>query len=463
MKKRVLTGLAVVATAYFGLSSYISNNTEKYIKELATSSLSSVGDSIYLKKYDPEKKVAVITKNIYDKDGIEFNVTEGPIFSLQTLVGLVELSKKGKVEEFFIEDKESIKKYTQEFLKKDLNIDYRAVLDFAHIVHEDVKVSTVKYQDKSTAVTVSPISIVSNYVSKTTKGKTYIKSEKVSIKELNGNGKIDINKPYINIYTNEPFQALKNTFVYGKYNIGSENISVYQNNNKPLKFTMSAQLNIDEEIRNRININTELFLNAINNSTPKAWENIKSLNLNMSVEKLGADGIEELNRVQEEQNRLSNNLANALAENNEIEIQRTIIQLQELEDAWIGIYNKLFIKNETRFKFETDIKTDKDNNISMDFTFTGDKIECYGISALVALSSNLDRLFKGKIHINIEKRLLYKFYPDAVLILDSMVKQNLAEIKNGVYNFDASVNNGYILIKDREYSPQELIIKILMY
>ncbi len=41
----------------------------------------------------------------------------------------------------------------------------------------------------------------------------------------------------------------------------------------------------------------------------KAWENIKSLNLNMSVEKLGADGIEELNRVQEEQNRLSNNLA----------------------------------------------------------------------------------------------------------------------------------------------------------
>jgi hypothetical protein len=461
MRKRLLVILVILVTGYLGVSSYISSHTKKYLDEIidAYNRMEYGVTEFTLKEYDEDRAV-VRVENLESKEWFDLNTTieHGPTLSSRATIALLNIEAKKRLTEILSEeDAESLKK----FLKRPVEIKYNGVLDFMHIMHEDIVFSKFNIQDNHTKLYVSPISLKSDYVLKNLAGKTTISANRISIKDTKTGGSLDVKKMLIKILIEG---SKPKTPIYGEYSIESDDIRFYETPTDGVHIHMASKLDVKvKKVTDKYSdIEFKISAQAKDETTEENWLGIKSLNLEVSMKNLGVEGMQEIYKVQEEQNKIQARLQKALIDKDDVAMQKSIIEMQRLESAWVTVYNKLLIKNNTRFTIKKIVEAEKKNHIFIDLLFTGDKLSGDNIGAMVALGANVDKLFKGDVDIAIQKSIVEKLHRESIFLLDNMVKKRLAEFKDGLYIFKAKIENGKIIVNGTEYSPQEFAMTILI-
>jgi hypothetical protein len=200
----------------------------------------------------------------------------------------------------------------------------------------------------------------------------------------------------------------------------------------------------------------------LNPETAKAWEGLEEAKLRLKVESLGIRGIEKLAAMERERQEVQSELARAVGVKDDIAMQKAILALQALDNGWIDAYNRLLIPGKTRLILDETLKGEKESRLHLDLTFTGQKLPDDPFSAMVALTTGMDRLAEGSFDLHIEAKLLARMAPQGKMILDSMVQKGLASLTEGVYRLKGALTGGKIVINGTRYAPQELIMMILM-
>ena len=457
--KKLIIFLIVVVLGYLGVASYVESNKRAYLQEIIDSYNLAEGDALKFSLKELKEDYALIeVKDLESGNSFDINTSleSGPALSSRAVITLLELKAKKELKEFFSKDEA---KTLEELFKKPVEIEYEGLLDFMHIMHEDIKVSKIDFQDESSQIYISPILVRSDYSLKSLAGKTSIKTNRVIFKDIKSSNKVDIKQPYLRAKF-EKF--VKKEPIYGKYALGSENISIYLKNKPPVRFGLSFGVNLLKNSAKDVDFELSSKLKIKDEEIQKAVANIKEAKIDISFENLGVEGVRDIVEFEKERSKIESNLQKALQKKDDIAMQKAIVAMQKLEDSWTKIYNNLLIKNKTKLIIEKEIKAKKLSKIHIDLTFTGDKLSGSGMGALIALGAKADKLFKGDIEIAIEKEILEKLYPEAGFIFDAMAKKNLAKLKDGLYTLKAKFEDGKIIINGTKYNPQELAMMILM-
>ncbi len=461
VRKWFLSGFVVVAVGYFGISSHISNSAEEYIKETITSSLSfddPEATKFILKSYLPDRKIAVVSlKDIYSKKSKDTNISveEGPLFSSKALIGLIKIEKRGDIKEFILEDELPFEKN----LQRPIEVEYSAILDFMHVIHEDIHISKVELKDESKYLYISPVKAVSSYTSKTQKGLSRISCRRLIVKNLDGSQKIDVHSPKIELKSDG---VIKDEPLYGSYKMEAKEVALYEKSKIPLRVNPHFEISLKRVSNSWVDFDLGFDIKAVNSATSKAWSDIESFDGEIKLQKLGLEGIKELIRVAKEQDRARRELVEAMEAKNDVAMQRSIVKIESLRHSWIDIYNKTLLKGQTRFEIKKVIHREKENHIFVDLLFQGDKLDSNELGALANLSANFKTLFDGEFDILLEREFLEKFYEDGAILFDAMVKKGLATFENGEYHFKGRVEDGIITIDGKKYTFEEFMLKVFM-
>jgi hypothetical protein len=461
MKKIIAIFLTILIFGYIGASSYLSSHKKEYLEEIINSyNRAYSGNTRFkIKEYKDDYALIEVENKGLDKNStfeINATLTSGPIFSKEAIIGLLEIEFKQDLKELL----------ESENIKSNFEVEYDGILDFLGVMHEKSRFTTFKYQDDDFELYIAPIAIDSNSILKTLKEKTLIKTNRIVIKNLAQNGKIDIKKPSF-LMKNEAYKK-DDILLFGFYNIKSDDIFIYKYNQKIIHFGADFKLDLKKEKEDFVNLYMDLKIsekednNKFYSSKELDLEPIKNLIAKVEVRNLGYEGIKELNKLDKESDKLNKDLALALQKNDDIEMQKAIVKLNSLEDRWVDVYNKLLIKNKTQIKFHQTVQRTKKSRVDINIKFIGDKLKGNAREALIYLGVNSDKIFEGDFDFVLEKKLLEEFYPEVDLILDAMSKKGLATLKDGLYYLKAKFKDGKIIINGTKYSPQELALLILI-
>lgn len=409
-----------------------------------------------------EAQVRIHTGNAGIKDPLllGFGVEYGPVFFGALRPGLIRLESEGSVSRWLNADASG------NFLKSvpgDISYRYEGVLDWWHVLHEKIALSRIEaYNPKRRERWIlEPLRIRSDYEVKTLRGRAEFVSSGALLTDEKSGERLEVKRPRLGVVIRE-FNAAGP--VFGSFAFSAAEVTALLKGAHPrmLRFDGGMKLSLNRENTRLATLAVAADAHALNAETRNAWRGLGSARLDIRLESLGIRGIEKFMAMEKQRRKIRRELARAVGIKDDVAMQKAILALQALDNRWIGAFNHLFIPGKTRLVWDETLQGDRESRLHLDLTFTGEKLPDDPFSAMVALTTGLDRMAEGTFDLKLEKKLLKNLLPQGAMILDSMVRKGLATLKEGIYHLKGSINAGKIVIGGTRYAPRELIMMILI-
>ena len=473
MKKRVIAILLGIGVLFFVSRSIISSNGKEYLNEIING-YNKIEDGNTVAKivefnnsYSLAK--AKIAIKILGKDQKELLVKNPLKLPLTIKYGPLIGKRAGLAEIDFDEplDRFLKAKFNKEFKKivpNGVMLHYWSLLDWSHNIFEKFIISKISIKEPNNRwlLEVDPIVINSRSSLRSLVGKSNISSKIVSFKQLKDNYEVLFLNPKLSININE---VPKDAPIFATSSISLPKIilNIQQISQDPLELSAWLKVALEHTSTNYTSFNINYNLKTLDETTSRFMNGFNSLSGSIKLQNLGLKGLREFIALQKKSYELQKELKLAIKANNDIKMQRLLLAIQALDSSWIRVYNNLLIPKKSRLIVNKQISMDKKSTIKLDLLYTGKPINSTNaISAMISLMSQADHLVEGNFDLVLEKKLAKMIYPNAKFILDSMVLNGLATCKEGFYYLKGSIKDGKIIINNKAYTPQELMLMIFI-
>ena len=391
---------------------------------------------------------------------LNFSVTYGPWFFSPMGPGLLRIESRGSFSRWLRDDAK------EAFLKavpSDVGYRYLGVMDWWHVMHETIALTRIEAYDSRTRekVILEPLRIRSDYYPATLKGRAEFSSDGLTLLDGKRGERLELQKPRLEAEVRE-FNTTGPLFGRVRFSVAEVRALLKRPDPESLRFGISAEMDLKRRSPLLADLTLKSEAKALNETTRKAWKGLVESRGTLRLEGLGIAGIRKLEAMERERRRLRRELAKTVGAGDDIGMQKAILALQALDDGWIDAYNTLLIPGQTRLVLDERFRGEKESRLQLDLTFTGRKLPKDPFSAMVALTTEMNRLVEGQFDLQMEEKLLGRLFPEAKLILDSMVQKGLATLQEGIYRLKGSIEKGKIVINGTRYAPQELIMMILI-
>ena len=471
MRRWIIAGVLLAAVLFVGSRNYIADHGKGYMQEILDSYNRTQPGVLKLELASyrggwsgAEAQVrvrmgAAPIAGLKEPLLLNFRVEYGP-FVGGWHPGLIRLRSEGSLSRWLEANT------SREFLQvvpKDITYRYDGWLGWWRTLHEAIDIGRIDAYEKESRerLIVEPLMIRDDFDLASLRGRAKFFTSAATLLDGENRERLELVEPRLEAVIDE-FNATGP--VFGSFGLSVREIRAIFAGAHPhtLRFTGGMTAALKRQSPELAGLELEAEGGALNPETAKAWEGFKEAKLRLKVESLGIRGIEKLAAMERERQEVQSELARAVGVKDDIAMQKAILALQALDNGWIDAYNRLLIPGKTRLILDETLKGEKESRLHLDLTFTGQKLPDDPFSAMVALTTGMDRLAEGSFDLHIEAKLLARMAPQGKMILDSMVQKGLASLTEGVYHLKGALTGGKIVINGTRYAPQELIMMILM-
>ncbi|WP_457608441.1 DUF945 family protein [Nitratifractor sp.] len=474
--KKLLIALLVVVALFLGGRGYISGKGESYLKETlqAFNTLEQGKAKAELEKFENSFSGAEAlirlsvagTSQAADfplKQPLELRekIDYGPVFLSEMMPGLIRVRMQPRVSEWL---RPEAKKRFLRTVPGDINLSYTGILDWSHVYHERGRSSRIvgKGTKSGESFLIEPVQVQSSFSTRTLQGEASISTAAMQLSNPAGGEELKMSEPRLE-FRIESFDPKGP--VFGGFGLRAQEVELRTKHRKQavtLRFVPAFEAALQKKGEKWADLSLALRMKAEDEATRKLWEGIGSLTLSLKLQSAGIEGLIALSEMQKERMKLQEQIAQAVGKKDDIAMQKAILALSALDERWVEIYNKLFVKGKTRLLVDETIITDKKSRLQLNLLYIGEPLRGNTMSAMISLATNADRLVEGSFDLELEQALAQKLYPQAAMILDSMVSKGMAKLEDGVYKLKGEIRDGKIVINGTRYAPQELLMLILM-
>ncbi len=375
-------------------------------------------------------KVSPYTNIFKHQPTIHLKVDKGPFISIPKFT-LAKVGFEAK-EDFFT----LINKKNPKGLQKKVSFTIAGIVNFSDKLQETITLDTIDIEDNKSLFFISPIEFKSeiNLNNYTGWAQIYLNSIKLKGKKDNSLLSID-NIVSKNEYLSSPI----------------ENLYLFSKNHTQIK-----KLHLLTKDKYHLNINTSIAIKSLDKNTTYFAKGIKELTYEMKLNNLGTKGVIEFIKLTRKMQEAQENLAKASKKNDDIALQKAILQISEVNNEMVPIFNQTIIPNKTQIVINLILQESKQNHIKLNLVYKGPKVRGSLQSAYITLLAQNLALFDGDFDFAISRDLAFNLYPFSTLFLDLLKSKGLAKEKNGIYELKGKLQNGKIIINNHAYSLQEL-------
>ena len=472
MKKTILWSIGAVVVIFLGWRAYISSHGEAYFREYLDGAKRVQQNVVRLelKKYLNGFSSAEALVEAHFTGGdvsplrnplpIESRIDYGPFFFSELRPGLLRITTHKRLAELLT--KEGAEELRRS-LERPVTIDYRGIMDWMHVVHEELSLSAVEVKEGNVSIaTVAPIRIVGAYELSNLKGRWSLTTPRIDFRNPKTQERLQVKGLSAGAAIAE---IGKEGPIFGRYNLNAQRVrTVFVNAGKreQLDFGGSMHIGLEKRTPDLATLTLGIALHSENNATRTLWKGIHSASLDLTLKNLGIEGLRRLSALEKERQAIQERLATAVGGNDDLAMQKAILALQALDKRWIDIYNALLIPGKTALHLDETIDASQRSRLVLDLRYTGQPLQGDPMTAMISLMAHADRLAEGRFDLTLEKSLAKRLYPNGIFVLDSMVSKNLATFKGGLYHLQGEIKAGKIIINGTKYAPQELMMLILM-
>ncbi len=386
---------------------------------------------------------------------MHISVDEGPIVTTPKFTfAKAGLSAKGSVFDFF---KPEVVKELKKSIKQDGSYRYSGTISFGDEFKEEMHVDPMSLQDANFSIAVSELLLKSTTDLETLKGDGSITLNSFSIKDGKEKSALSLYGLSItNIITEKP---IENLLLFGKTSMHIDRIEL--NATTPRKIAAKLVVDADSEVK-RVNsifldANAKVAFKALDAETIMLLAGFKSGKFEFVLKNLGIQGVLEMIKLSKKMQKINNKMMQESKSGNDIEIQKAIIESNELMNQLIPVINHMFIKEKTKLVFDWQMQSEKLNYIKFDFTYMGEPLQGSNLQgAMISLMAQQLTLLDGSFDIALERDLIEKINPLSILFLDMLKQKGFITEKNSIYHLKGELKGGKIVINGKAYTIEEL-------
>ncbi len=466
---KFLKVLAALLVLYFGAQWYISGNSESYLRQyLDTFERSSHGAiSIEITKFekglrssrawlkivlmDPESGRASAAARIKEKS-VEVDIEHGPvILRYGTGFGLMKLHSECDLGDGKTPPKEP----------GTIRALCGALIGFTKKVHESVDIDDIRVsgKGKESDIYVASPRVRGTHPIDSLVGRLSIATDKMIVSSAVRGEKAELSKAVFEADIDEVFPE---GLMLGSSRISVDRIDFAMAGAKKVAFSGSLETRLRKKDEKRAEAELIFAFRSLNEEAVGKAYGIKSVDTVISFENLGLEGLEKMARLSSDRTELQVKLARAVKKGDDAQMQRMILEIEDLNKRFIPIYNTLLVRGETKLSIHKKVEAEEVSTLDISLLYTGEKLKGPISSALINLAANADNLFEGDFDMKLSSRLLGRIDPRAAVLMKRLKEKNIIRRDGVFYILKGRVEKGRIEINGVSYSPQQLMVLLMM-
>ncbi len=389
-------------------------------------------------------------KFFHHKPSITLQVDEGPFVSVPKFT-LAKAGFLGKTNFFTLIDRKKPKD-----LKKDVFLTLKGVVSFSDKLQETILLDAINIESNKSSFFISPVQLSDeiNLNDYTGWAKIYINS--ISLK-----GKVDNSLLTLQGISskNEYFAPpINNLYLFSKNHTHINKFHLLTKDKYHLNITTSFDFAsaLMKKNQNFSLLTSQFALKSLDKNTTLWAKGVEEIDFELKLDNLGTKGVIDFIKFSQKMQQAQANLAKAANSNNDVAIQKAILQVSEVNNQLVPIFNELFIANKSKISLNLILQELKENHIKIDLIYKGQKLSGSLQSAYISILAQNLNLFDGDFDIAINRDFAFNLYPLSTLLLDLLKTKGLAKEKDGIYYLKGQLKDGKIIINNHAYSLQEL-------
>ena len=401
-------------------------------------------------------------KDLFNKKPVKIVVDEGPIITKPHFtLGSAGLVSKGSI--FDILNPQLVDNARKK-LKTLPQYNYEATVSFSNDYESKFEIEPLIIDDKTIKFELSKITSISSYNLDSFTGKESINIDKIILKpKKTPNRKVDdeilsLSKiKFTSNATQEPIDDIM-LFIKSDFKVDDVTLNTKDRSGKRVytKFSFEFKgdsIRVDREL---LDLNMQYNFKALDEKTIALAKGVKESKLILNFKNLGISGVVEFIKLSQKMKEINNRLLEASKKGDDVEIQKAIIESQEIANEIIPIWNKTFLTNKSEVLLDLELLSDKTSYIKLDFIYKGKPLSGNLQSAMLSLMAQQITLFDGKFDIAVDSNLATSINPFALMGLDLLKAKGFVDVKNGIYYLKGELKSGKIIIKGKAYTLPEL-------
>ncbi len=389
-------------------------------------------------------------KFFHHKPSITLQVDEGPFISVPKFT-LAKAGFLGKTNFFTLINRKKPKD-----LKKDVFLTLKGVVSFSDKLQETILLDAINIESNKSSFFISPVQLSDeiNLNDYTGWAKIYINS--ISLK-----GKVDNSLLTLQGISskNEYFAPpINNLYLFSKNHTHINKFHPLTKDKYHLNITTSFDFAsaLMKKNQNFSLLTSQFALKSLDKNTTLWAKGVEEIDFELKLDNLGTKGVIDFIKFSQKMQQAQANLAKAANSNNDVAIQKAILQVSEVNNQLVPIFNELFIANKSKISLNLILQELKENHIKIDLIYKGQKLSGSLQSAYISILAQNLNLFDGDFDIAINRDFAFNLYPLSTLLLDLLKTKGLAKEKDGIYYLKGQLKDGKIIINNHAYSLQEL-------
>ncbi len=382
-------------------------------------------------------------------------VDEGPIVTTPKFtLAKAGLRAKGSVFDFF---KPEVVAEMKKNLKQDIAYNYSGIVSFGGEFSEEMTIDPVDAKDANLTIESTKVLIKSQTDIETLKGSGEMSLEKLLIEDKSQKQMLLLHGvKFTNTITDEPVDGV---VLFGKTGFHIDEIEI--NATTPKRVEAKLSLDIDSELKRVSNIfldaSSVISYKALDAQTIVLFEGIKSGKLEFALKNLGIQGVLEMIKLSKKMQKINNKMMQASKSGNDIEIQKAIIESNELMNQFIPVFNHTLVKDKSKLVLDWLMQSDKQNYIKADFLYKGEPLQGSNLQgAMISLMAQQLTLLDGSFDIALERDLIVKINPLSILFVDMLKQKGFITEKDSVYRLKGELKGGKVILNGKAYTIEEL-------
>ena len=446
-----------LVTTIFANSNEMANKIAKLHTKLS-------GDAFEFKSIKAKDgyDISISSKNPLYKDifnskaKIHISVDEGPLITTPSFgFGKAGLKANGAIADIFNQEiSTNIKKTFKDGIKYDLT----GKVSFGDELKEHIAIEPLSIVDKDTKIDMSKtlINLTANLDKMISSYNVELKSLKITPPQKQGKG-VSLKDIYLDYKGTEA--PIDGFMIFGdsKVQIGNVNMNL-KSPRGDVKF--NGKMDISGSVKR---VNKELLdfsmkegFSTNDKDTIALTKGVKAQSFDLELKNLGIKGMVDFMKLTKEQQDLSAKMLEASKKNDDVALQKAIIELQDFNNKLVPVINELIKKDKTKIVTDLELTSDKTSFVKLNLTYEGEPLQGNINSAFITLAAQGLNLFNGDINIKLDGNLANSLYPMSALVLVMLQSKGFATMKNGVYELHAKLKDGKVLINGKSYTLQEL-------
>lgn len=383
------------------------------------------------------------------------DVDEGPIVtSPKFTLAKAGLSAKGSVFDFF---KPEVVAEMKKNLKQDIAYNYSGIVSFGGEFSEEMTIDPIDVKDANFTIESTKVLIKSQTDIETLKGSGEMSLEKLLVEDKSSKQSFLLDGVRVtNTITDEPVDGV---VLFGKTSFHIDEIEL--NVTTPKRVDAKLSLDIDSELKRVSNIfldvSSVISYKALDAQTIVLFEGMKSGKLELAFKNLGIQGVLEMIKLSKKMQKVNNKMMQASKSGNDIEIQKAIIESNELMNQFVPVINHTLVKDKSRVVLDWQMQSDKQNYIKADFLYKGEPLQGSSLQgAMISLMAQQLTLVDGSFDIALERDLIVKINPLSILFLDMLKQKGFITVIDSVYHLKGELKGDKIILNGKAYTIEEL-------